>query len=76
MAYQISHMRKRLQHFFSNLLFFVLIGYRVRIQAALEDVWLPMSRIGGHTGYYYADGLWWLVDLMDLFLGGVELRRG
>jgi uncharacterized protein YbjT (DUF2867 family) len=51
-------------------------GYRVRIKATTDDVWLPISRIGGHTGYYYADGLWWLRGLMDRLVGGVGLRRG
>ena len=51
-------------------------GYRVRIKATLDDVWLPISRIGGNTGYYYADGLWWLRGLMDQLFGGVGLRRG
>ena len=51
-------------------------GYRARIKAELDDVWLPISRIGGHTGYYYADGLWWLRGLLDRLVGGVGLRRG
>ena len=51
-------------------------GYRVRIKAASDDVWLPISRIGGRTGYYYANGLWWLRGLMDRLFGGVGLRRG
>ena len=51
-------------------------GYRVRINATPDEVWLPISRIGGHTGYYYADGLWWLRGLMDRLVGGVGLRRG
>ena len=51
-------------------------GYRVRIKATPDEVWLPISRIGGHTGYYYADGLWWLRGLMDRWFGGVGLRRG
>ncbi|MDX2497764.1 MAG: SDR family oxidoreductase [Desulfobacterales bacterium] len=51
-------------------------GYRVRINAPLDDVWLPISRIGGHEGYYYADGLWWLRGLLDRLFGGVGLRRG
>jgi uncharacterized protein YbjT (DUF2867 family) len=51
-------------------------GYRVRIKATLDDVWLPIRRIGGHTGYYYADGLWWLRGLLDRLFGGVGLRRG
>jgi uncharacterized protein YbjT (DUF2867 family) len=51
-------------------------GYRVRIKATPDDVWLPIRRIGGHTGYYYADGLWWLRGLIDQWVGGVGLRRG
>ncbi|MBW2603882.1 MAG: DUF2867 domain-containing protein [Deltaproteobacteria bacterium] len=51
-------------------------GYRARINAAPDDVWLPISRIGGQTGYYYADILWWLRGLMDRLVGGVGLRRG
>jgi len=51
-------------------------GYRVRIKAPLDDVWLPISKIGGYEGYYYADGLWWLRGLLDRLFGGVGLRRG
>ena len=31
-------------------------GYRVRLKAEVDDVWWAVSRIGGQTGYYYADG--------------------
>jgi uncharacterized protein YbjT (DUF2867 family) len=51
-------------------------GYRVRIKAVPDEVWPPISRIGGKTGWYYADGLWWLRGLMDRWSGGVGLRRG
>ncbi len=51
-------------------------GYRARINASLEDVWRPISRIGGHEGYYYADSLWGLRGLLDRLVGGVGLRRG
>ncbi|MBW2449695.1 MAG: SDR family oxidoreductase, partial [Deltaproteobacteria bacterium] len=51
-------------------------GYRVRIKATPDDVWLPIRRIGGHRGYYYADALWWLRGLIDQWVGGVGLRRG
>jgi uncharacterized protein YbjT (DUF2867 family) len=51
-------------------------GYRVRIKATADEVWLPISKIGGHTGYYYANCLWWLRGLMDRVVGGVGLRRG
>ena len=51
-------------------------GYRVRVNASRDEVWSPISRIGGQTGYYYADGLWRLRGLMDRWVGGVGLRRG
>jgi uncharacterized protein YbjT (DUF2867 family) len=51
-------------------------GYRVRLNASRDEVWSPISRIGGQTGYYYADGLWRLRGLMDRWVSGVGLRRG
>jgi hypothetical protein len=51
-------------------------GYRVRLNASLDKVWSPISRIGGQTGYYYADGLWRLRGLIDRWVGGAGLRRG
>ena len=35
-----------------------------------------VARIGGETGWYYADGLWRLRGLLDLLVGGPGLRRG
>jgi len=28
-------------------------GYRARIKATVDDVWQPVSRIGGKTGWYF-----------------------
>jgi uncharacterized protein YbjT (DUF2867 family) len=36
----------------------------------------PVCRIGGATGWYYADFLWRLRGFLDLLAGGVGLRRG
>jgi uncharacterized protein YbjT (DUF2867 family) len=36
----------------------------------------PISRIGGKTGWYYADWLWRLRGFLDLLVGGAGLRRG
>jgi uncharacterized protein YbjT (DUF2867 family)/tryptophan-rich sensory protein len=36
----------------------------------------PIRRIGGESGWYFADGLWKLRGLLDLLIGGVGLRRG
>lgn len=36
----------------------------------------PIRRIGGRTGWYYGNWLWKLRGWLDLFVGGVGLRRG
>jgi uncharacterized protein YbjT (DUF2867 family) len=36
----------------------------------------PIRRIGGETGWYYADWLWRLRGLIDLLFGGAGMRRG
>lgn len=36
----------------------------------------PIRRIGGATGWYYANWLWKLRGWLDLLLGGAGLRRG
>jgi hypothetical protein len=51
-------------------------GYRARINATVEDVWQPVSRIGGKTGWYFGNFLWRLRGIMDRLVGGVGLRRG
>ena len=51
-------------------------GYRARIKAGVEDVWQPVSKIGGKTGWYYLDFLWRLRGSLDRLAGGVGLRRG
>ncbi|MBK8557428.1 MAG: SDR family oxidoreductase [Lewinellaceae bacterium] len=40
--------------------------------ACLDRLW----RIGGKTGWYYADFLWRIRGMMDKLFGGVGLRRG
>jgi uncharacterized protein YbjT (DUF2867 family) len=39
-------------------------------------VFAPVRRIGGDTGWYYADWLWTVRGFLDLILGGPGLRRG
>ncbi|SMC63532.1 SDR family oxidoreductase [Cellulophaga tyrosinoxydans] len=41
-------------------------------QLALENIW----RIGGETGWYYANWLWKIRGFLDKVSGGVGLRRG
>jgi uncharacterized protein YbjT (DUF2867 family) len=46
----------------------------VRVNPARAFV--AICRIGGRTGWYYANWLWTLRGWMDLFAGGVGMRRG
>lgn len=41
-----------------------------------EALFAVVERIGGSTGWYYADWLWDLRGAMDLAVGGVGMRRG
>ena len=51
-------------------------GRVVEVAASVEETWQAVLRIGGSTGWYYADWLWRLRGKMDGLLGGVGLRRG
>lgn len=51
-------------------------GYRIRVKAGVEDVWEPVRRIGGKTGYYATTFLWRMRGWIDRLVGGVGLRRG
>jgi hypothetical protein len=51
-------------------------GYRAQIKAGVDEVWRPISKIGGKTGWYYLNCLWQLRGIIDSFAGGVGLRRG
>jgi uncharacterized protein YbjT (DUF2867 family) len=51
-------------------------GYRIVLSASPEEVWDPISKIGGRTGWYFADFLWAIRGFLDRMMGGVGLRRG
>jgi uncharacterized protein YbjT (DUF2867 family) len=51
-------------------------GYRLKIKASPEEVWNPVSRIGGDAGWYGANLLWQLRGWLDRLAGGHGLRRG
>jgi hypothetical protein len=51
-------------------------GYRIQIKAEPHEVWEPVIRIGGETGWYFGDFLWRLRGWMDRLMGGIGLRRG
>jgi uncharacterized protein YbjT (DUF2867 family) len=48
----------------------------VEVAAGPADVFAVVSRIGGETGWYGADGLWRLRGALDRLAGGPGLRRG
>jgi len=47
-----------------------------QVAAAPASVFAAVERIGGSTGWYYANWLWKLRGWLDLLLGGVGMRRG
>ncbi|MFN8552156.1 MAG: SDR family oxidoreductase [Candidatus Obscuribacterales bacterium] len=49
---------------------------RVVVEAQPSDIWKPVVRLGGTTGWYYGNWLWRLRGLMDRVVGGVGLKRG
>lgn len=49
---------------------------QMRVTATAEEAFAPIRRIGGRTGWYFADWLWRLRGFIDLLVGGVGMRRG
>ncbi len=47
-----------------------------RVDAPPATAFVPIRRIGGKVGWYYADWSWRVRGFIDLLLGGVGLRRG
>lgn len=48
----------------------------IEVAAPPEKAFIPIRRIGGRTGWYYANWLWSLRGFLDLLAGGVGVRRG
>ncbi|KPJ96238.1 MAG: epimerase [Gammaproteobacteria bacterium SG8_11] len=51
-------------------------SYRVVIEASAGQLWPVIARIGGDTGWYFANRLWRLRGWIDRLIGGIGLRRG
>ncbi len=43
--------------------------------ASPEALWRVVTSLGGKTGYFYANWLWWLRELIDWLLGGSGFSR-
>lgn len=50
--------------------------FRQDTNASKENVFSCIQRIGGTTGWYYANWIWKIRGLIDLAVGGVGMRRG
>jgi uncharacterized protein YbjT (DUF2867 family) len=48
----------------------------VQVSATPAAAFAPIRRIGGATGWYFANFLWRIRGSLDLLVGGVGLRRG
>jgi uncharacterized protein YbjT (DUF2867 family) len=48
----------------------------IRSGASPNQLFAPIQRIGGNTGWYYANPFWRFRGLLDNLVGGVGLRRG
>lgn len=48
----------------------------IRVNASRAEAFVPIRRIGGANGWYYANWLWQLRGWMDKLVGGVGMRRG
>jgi len=48
----------------------------LRVATAPAVAFRPIQEIGGDTGWYAWNGLWWLRGFLDLIAGGVGTRRG
>jgi uncharacterized protein YbjT (DUF2867 family) len=54
-----------------------LVDSRVsHVNVPPERAFQPIERIGGGSGWYYATWLWKVRGILDVFVGGVGLRRG
>jgi uncharacterized protein YbjT (DUF2867 family) len=48
----------------------------VRVPYQPDAAFRPVERLGGATGWYFANWIWSLRGLIDLAIGGVGMRRG
>lgn len=48
----------------------------VFVDVPVARAFAPVQRIGGRAGWYHADVLWRLRGVIDLWMGGVGMRRG
>lgn len=54
----------------------IIDSRRVTVNKTPAEAFLPIQRIGGEQGWYYANVLWRIRGWIDLLLGGAGMRRG
>lgn len=54
----------------------IIDARHAKVNVPPEKAFEPIRRIGGDTGWYYANWLWNLRGFLDLLIGGVGVRRG
>lgn len=47
-----------------------------QVEYSPEVAFRPLERLGGSTGWYFANWIWRLRGLLDLMFGGAGMRRG
>ena len=48
----------------------------IHVDVPPSSAFEPIRRIGGASGWYYADWLWRMRGWLDLLMGGIGFRRG
>lgn len=45
------------------------------VPRSAEEAFAPLTRMGGESGFFYGDVLWWIRGWIDLLVGGVGVWR-
>jgi uncharacterized protein YbjT (DUF2867 family) len=53
----------------------IIDSYELEVACPGREAFAPIQRIGGSTGWYYANWLYWVRGLMDSMVGGIGLRK-
>jgi hypothetical protein len=49
---------------------------QIHVSVGADRAFVPIEKIGGERGWYFATWLWRIRGAIDLLLGGVGMRRG
>jgi uncharacterized protein YbjT (DUF2867 family) len=54
----------------------LVVAGQIHVDVDADRAFMPIARIGGDHGWYFATWLWRMRGVIDLLLGGVGMRRG